>query len=511
MTVENRPDPLRRALLGAAAAMPLTLAAQGTARVALVIGNAAYASAPLLNPGRDAAAVAGRLKALGFTVIERHDASRAQMASALDEAATALQGRSGIGLLYYAGHGLQIDWRNYLLPVDVQIATATDVPSQGLDVQRALEAFKAAGTRMNIVVLDACRDNPFGSAASGRGLAPLDAPPGTFLAYATAPGNVAEDGSAVEGHGVYTRQFLRALEQPDTPIEDLFKRVRLQVRRATDGRQIPWESTSLEEDFAFGSGQRLAAPGLAEREALFEAQRREWERIRPSARLEDFYAFLQTHPNGVFAELAQAAIDRLARPAVQAQAPAALAGVSRLPPGAQRFALGDRWDVEIVDHLQGDARVRAERRVTALDGPRVIVNGGDIVLDQLGSLLVNRTGVKNPGILLVPSDLRAGMRWRADFTNLSPGQSEPTQNFYDLRVVGIEELDLPFGRIRAFRVEAEGQIRLPSVVLKMHTTNWVDPATMLSVRTEFRRFMPGGRRLGMHDTTTVVSRSLAPR
>ena len=160
-------------------------------RVALVIGNAAYADAPLVNPSNDARAMSATLKGMGFAVIEARDASRAQMEQAIAKTREALNGKGGVGMLYYAGHGLQLDWHNYLVPIDARLATAADVALQTVDLQQVVDAFKAAGNRMNIVVLDACRDNPFAATSSGKGLAPLDAPPGTFLAYATAPGNVA--------------------------------------------------------------------------------------------------------------------------------------------------------------------------------------------------------------------------------------------------------------------------------------------------------------------------------
>ncbi len=517
MTLRRSPDLQRRLLLARAGAgagalwLPPALAA-GVPRVALVIGNAAYAAAPLLNPGRDAQAVAARLAALGFQVIERRDATREQMQSALEEAAGALRGRDAVGLLYYAGHGLQIDWRNYMLPVDIALASAADVPRQGVDVQQVLDTFRRAGTRTNIVVLDACRDNPFGGGAgAARGLAPLDAPPGSFLAYATAPGNVAEDGSDSDGNGLYTRHLLQALQQAEVPIEELFKRVRTQVRRATGGRQVPWESTSLEEEFVFASGQRVDAQSLRERERQFELQRRDWERIRESTRTDDFYAFLQQHPSGVFSELAQAALDRLARPVVVAQAPAALAAVAMLPPGVDRYRVGDRWEVEVIDHLAGGARQAASREVTALEGTRVIVNGGEIVYDQLGTLMFNRTGRKNPGVLLVPSELRVGMRWRSDFTNEPQGGGVVSRNFYDLRVTGLEDIEIPAGRFRCFRIEAEGRAVLPMATKQLFTTIWVDPATMWSVRSDFRRVELGRSKPEVHDTTVTVSRQRVPR
>jgi uncharacterized caspase-like protein len=246
-------------------------------RIALVIGNAAYTQVtPLDNPGNDAKAIAQALHGLGFTVVELRDATRQQMTDALEQVRKSLHGQQALGMLYYAGHGLQLDWRNYMLPVDARLTRAADLSQQALDIGVVVNTFKNAGTRMNIVVLDACRDNPFGSTgAAGRGLAPMDAPPGTFLAYATQPGNVAEDGEASAGNGPYA-QFLSAeLRRPFARVEDVFKRVRLQVRQKTEGRQIPWESTSLEEDFMFNDGTRHTVAAADLQEFAAEAKRKE--------------------------------------------------------------------------------------------------------------------------------------------------------------------------------------------------------------------------------------------
>jgi uncharacterized caspase-like protein len=483
----------------------------GGARVALVIGNAAYAGSPLRNPGRDARAMAELLGGLGFQVIEERDAERARMEAAIERAATLLRGRDGIGLLYYAGHALQIDWHNYMLPVDIRIETAADVPRQGLDVQRVLQAFQTAATRTNILVLDACRDNPFAAARGGvRGLAPMDAPPGTFYAYATAPGNVADDGSEADGNGLYTRYLLQELKKPDARIEDVFKRVRLQVRQATQGRQIPWESTSLEEDFVFATGQRLAAPGMSEREREFDEERAEWDRLRASQRPEDFFAFLQRHPSGSYTELAQFSLDRLSRPQLVAQAPAALQAVATLPAGVDRYRVGDEWDVVRTDHMNGDATSSRRARVTGVQGTRVLANGGRLVLDQMGSVIMNETGTKDPGILFTPADLRLGKRWRSAFRNTQL-DGFVTKNFYDHRVEALEDVTVPAGRFKAYRVASTGQAIRPNGGTDLQVTHWIDPATMWTVRTVAKRTTMHKGWLEFHATDEVVEFRRAPR
>jgi len=268
-------------------------------RIALVIGNAAYKYVPVLgNSGNDAKSMAFLLGRLGFKVLEVVDGDRASMLRAIEQMRGQLNGKQAVAMLYYAGHGLQLDWRNYMVPVDAKLGKADDVPRQTVDIQEVIRVFKSAATRMNIIVLDACRDNPFPSTTSSKGLAPLDAPPGTFLAFATAPGNVAEDGDEASGNGLFTEFLIKELQKP-TSIENVFKRVRLQVRQKSQGRQIPWDSSSLEEEFAFNDGvkntfnpddlirdakekqERLRAEAEAAKQKEIEIVRqRELERVR---------------------------------------------------------------------------------------------------------------------------------------------------------------------------------------------------------------------------------------
>lgn len=277
------------------AAVSVSAQAPLDVRVALIIGNSAYAgNMALTNPANDAKAMADVLKRLGFTVVELRDGNKAQMAAAIAQVSNSLKGKQGVGMLYYAGHGLQLDWRNYMVPVDANLKSAADVPNQTIDLSSVVDIFKAAGNRMNIVVLDACRDNPFGgNTSSAKGLAQLDAPPSTFLAYATAPGNVAEDGDVKSGNGLYTQFLLQELKRPTAKIEDVFKRVRLNVRKQSNGRQIPWESTSLEDDFFFNDGvkytikpeelERMAAEVRAIEQRRLAQEAAALERIQQAA------------------------------------------------------------------------------------------------------------------------------------------------------------------------------------------------------------------------------------
>lgn len=240
-------------------------------RISLVIGNSKYAEAPLRNPGNDAKAIAGELQKLGFQVNLKLDAGRSEMLEAIRGFGSELAKRKSVGLFYYAGHGAQLAWRNYLVPVDAEIDQLEDMRTKTIELNSLLQELVKARNPMNVIILDACRDNPFGAKVppQQKGLSQFDAPPGSLLAYATAPGNTAADGEGV--NGLYTGNLLRELKSPEAKIEDVFKRVRLNVRLKSGGRQIPWESTSLEEDFYFIPPRALVA--LAEAEAERERKR----------------------------------------------------------------------------------------------------------------------------------------------------------------------------------------------------------------------------------------------
>jgi uncharacterized caspase-like protein len=236
-----------------AAPSPSTPAVAGR-RVALVIGNGNYKDAPLGNPVNDARAIAQALKESGFTVIARENTDQKGMHAALREFGDKLR-NGGVGLFYYAGHGMQIKGRNYLIPVGSTIEREDEVAYAAVDAQAVLDKMEAAGNATNIMILDACRNNPFArSFRSGQaGLAPMDAPVGTLVAFATSPGSVASDGGGQ--NGLYTQHLLTAMRQPGAKVEDVFKQVRAHVRRDSQGKQIPWEATSLEGDFYFQGGK----------------------------------------------------------------------------------------------------------------------------------------------------------------------------------------------------------------------------------------------------------------
>lgn len=224
--------------------------AQMQSRIALVIGNGAYADAPLRNPANDAKDIAAKLRDLGFQVIERLDADRQTMRLALREFEQQLRQQRGVGLFYYAGHGVQIKGQNYLIPVGVDIRQEFEIPDEGVDADAVLRAMESADNGLNIVILDACRNNPFARSLGSRGLARMDGPAGTFIAYATAPGAISLDGSAGR-NSPYTRSLLAAMSIPGLGLEQIFKQVLVAVEQETGGRQIPWVASSLRGDFYF--------------------------------------------------------------------------------------------------------------------------------------------------------------------------------------------------------------------------------------------------------------------
>jgi hypothetical protein len=223
-------------------------------RVALVIGNAAYKVNPLKNPVNDSTDMARSLRSVGFDVIEANNTTLTQMREATRRFADKL-GNSDVGLVYYSGHGVEVKGKNYLIPVNADIKREYEVVDQAFDASQFLEMMDNIrgpnNKRVNILIVDACRNNELQKSwrSTNNGLARMDAPGGTFISFATAPGRVAADGSG--RNSPYTKHLLQALKQPNVPIEQVFKVVRRNVMEETKGEQIPWENSSLVGDFYF--------------------------------------------------------------------------------------------------------------------------------------------------------------------------------------------------------------------------------------------------------------------
>lgn len=226
-------------------------------RVALVIGNSAYQAVPKLsNPANDAKQMTAFLKSAQFEVMTARDLTQAEMRKTIGEFArkVASKGPDTVALVYYGGHGLQVDGDNYLVPIDANIKQEADVPLQTLRLADLMNSLAAVPSKSRIIMLDACRNNPFSelNKTGGRGLAIVDAPNGSIVSYATAPGSVAEDGDG--RNSPYTTAFLAVAREPGMAIEQALKRVRYVVHEETGGRQTPWESSSLTGDFSFFQG-----------------------------------------------------------------------------------------------------------------------------------------------------------------------------------------------------------------------------------------------------------------
>jgi len=311
-------------IAGAAAAAGIRPAvAADENRVALVIGNAAYKMGALQNPVNDARAMAAVLKQIGFQVIAIENATKPEMERAVAEFGHALTPGS-VALFYYAGHGLQLNGHNFLVPVDAEISTEADVRLQALDSDAIVDQLVAAGSDVNLMILDACRNNPFEQRfrSQGGGLAQIDAPKGTLIAYATAPGHVASDGAG--GNGLYTSKLIEAIRTPGIPIEEMFKRVRVAVSQATGDAQTPWEASSLVGDFYFSGPTTIVVNAPVDRDALY------WQSVKDSSEPALIQTYLDQFPQGAFAPLAKARIAALRTPAVPTApaAPAATLGLA---------------------------------------------------------------------------------------------------------------------------------------------------------------------------------------
>jgi hypothetical protein len=560
-------------------------------RVALVIGNAAYKNVPALaNSTNDAKSMATVLRKLGFTVVEVVDGSKDQMSQAIAQMQGLLKSRQAVGMLYYAGHGLQLDWHNFMVPVDAKLDVASDVPKQTIDIENVIDVLRKSGTRMNIIVLDACRDNPFAEKASGKGLAQLDAPPGTYLAFATSPGNVAEDGDVSEGNGLFTQFLLKELQKPAS-IENVFKRVRLQVRQKSQGRQIPWDSSSLEDDFAFNDGKKftfnpedlikeaqqakdkeaklkqeaeaaiqrekdIAAQQALEKQRLAEAQKiqetaarqkaeaeakererqlaqaaeqerakaqaaaqaleraraeetkrlrdleqaklqaaeearrskltqeaareqqfaqekTEWDMIKDSNNVNDFYAYLNKYPNGLISQQANFKVENLAKAKITAQADKN--GLIQKT-GEPRFRVGDAWVMTVKDTDSGRLIKRMSNKVTKIENGLVYISSdaGDELRTLDGGVLKTKNSETSnsfdPPRLDMPGDeLVVGKKWTNAVNQVNErGRSYRTE---EIKIVALEKITVPAGTFWAYKFEVAGY----SGQSKIQHTYWSEP------------------------------------
>lgn len=238
-----------------------TSSSSETKRVALVIGNSAYAIGPLKNPVNDARAMRDALLDLGFEVTYHENLTQKNMKLAIRAFGKKING-GAVGLFYFAGHGVQVNGQNFLIPVDSIPNSEDEVEFEAVRADEILAQMARAENGMNIVILDACRNNPFARnfRSTSEGLARMNAPTGTIIAYATAPGSVASDGAGTN-NSIYTQALLRYMRMPGLSIEEVFKRVRIAVRETTQKKQTPWEESSLTGDFYFRETVKTVSSG----------------------------------------------------------------------------------------------------------------------------------------------------------------------------------------------------------------------------------------------------------
>jgi uncharacterized caspase-like protein len=300
-------------------------------RIAMVIGNNAYGSAPLQNAVADARAVSTTLRELGFAVTLIEDANRSTMVRSIAAIGDTLTDKDVV-FFFYAGHGMQIGGENYLIPTDFGARSGTSVRLEALATSDVQQAFSTA--KVSLLVLDACRNNPFGAERGGVGLAPMEAR-GSMVAYATAAGQTASDNPAAS-NGLFTQELLKALREPDVSARNLFYNVRQRVHAASAGRQFPAVYDGLLGDAILRGSPRRADPvapaanvtPIAVERTVDPADTALWSAIEKSGRLSDYEVYLKQYPNGVFAALARSRIEGSApaRPVPQNVAESNLVG-----------------------------------------------------------------------------------------------------------------------------------------------------------------------------------------
>lgn len=436
------------ALLSAAMVLSVSLAsafgADHPRRVALVIGNAEYQFVPRLsNSTNDARLLAETLKQLDFELIgggPQLNLDRSGMERAIREFGKRL-GQGDVGLFFYSGHGLQIRGKNYLVPVSANPTNLADVDFELLDADTVLDQMSYSGTSLNLVILDACRNNPFGGRGLrdvGTGLAQMAVPQGTLISYATQPGGVAQDGEP-GGNSPYTAALGRVLKTPGTDILRVFNLVGVEVSRATRGEQIPWVSSSpIDGEFFLAAptptpvaivvpqppGPPSAPAASLNREFLF------WQGVLAGNTRADYEAYLHAFPNGQFAPLAHnriAAIENAGKPAGgpsswtaderrRARLALRVMGLINSPVSDAPLTDAERGAIEHYQEI-----VTARPLGGAAGGP---IGSLPVLADRLTSLLVR--GDMSPSGVRAVAVPRAGDRyargWAADTRNGAAGR-----------------------------------------------------------------------------------------
>jgi formylglycine-generating enzyme required for sulfatase activity len=425
-------------------------------RVALVIGNSAYAASPLPNPLNDARDVAAALKELGFETLLGENLKQDEMRRMIGEFGKRIRG-GGVGLFYFAGHGAQVNGVNYRVPIGASITVEADVRLESIAADDVLAQMEEANNRVNIVILDACRDNPFRAfrRSQSRGLAVTNAPSGTLIAYATQPGNTAADGQG--RNSPYTASLLRHLRTPSLKIEDFFKRVRVSVEDLTNRGQTPWESSSLRGDFYFAGENKSEPPAGVAANAGEQAH---WKVIEDSADPRDFREFIALYPNGTYAGAARAKLRRLeARPSETTTSPNTNIAPPPKPTSTVAYAKVAGPPKPLVRFDFTTARVDERGKVTRLPGQSAMgfvedlgdgvklemveIAGGKFLMGSPASEVWRRDNEKQRVVTVsnfyISKYEVTQRQWKAVMGSLPPGMSDLSGDFKgdDLPVVQI--------------------------------------------------------------------------
>jgi uncharacterized caspase-like protein len=219
--------------------------------IALLIGNSSYSNSPIKSPANDAVLLAEELRKRGFEVMLCTNLDIREMKIKMEEFEIKLNQYKGIGLFFYSGYGIQLNGENYLIPLGARIDKQQDVEMEAISLQKLIENMQFANTSLNLVILDASRENPFSKLIKTKtsGLAIIEPPTGTMIAYSTTPGNISVESN--RDNSLYMRELVKALQIPNLKIEEVFKKVRKEVYQKTKGRQSTWENECLFGDFYF--------------------------------------------------------------------------------------------------------------------------------------------------------------------------------------------------------------------------------------------------------------------
>jgi len=473
-------------ILGAVCLPVASAWAANEQRLALLIGNASYKSSPLSNPVNDVRLMDSVLKEAGFTVIKAENASIREMRRLVRDFGDKLKTSGGVGLFYFAGHGVQVRGENFLVSTDSDIRNEDEIADDALNVSVILDKMQNAGNRMNLIILDACRNNPFAvkSRSASVCLATINAPSGSLVAYSTSPGSVASDGKGK--NGLYTEYLAKVIQQPGLPVEEVFKQVRSSVRKDSNNQQTPWENTALEGQFFFKAAiekpippapvalpapppapvaVRPSAPDPVMLDMAF------WESVKGSSRASELQAYLNQFPNGVFTVLAKLRLDEIkaiatappSKPVVLEQRPPAviasmeqkpLTQLSPMPaaapaqkPASQAAGIaGDVGTLVLTDTLFGKKR-DLEVTVTESSAVRTLYSTGDAIAPD-GKVLQVRIGD-------VVLQMVSGALWSLPLKEGTTGEAQVEKGNGSERYSGTVSWKVSPGGVGKLRVEAK--------------------------------------------------------